>query len=109
MFLAKAKSLPANPNEASSVYINYLETVFREAGLHLDEVVPAQNAAEVKPASNIPGIKKTGHQTMTFTARAKGGRSAARQRHGANADDAVRAPHQAVDDRSAGHRGKKGS
>src|SRR5207245_1144638 len=48
LVLAKAKSLPANANEASAVYINYLETVFRASGLHLDEVVPAQNAVEVK-------------------------------------------------------------
>ncbi len=72
LFLAKAKSLPANANEASAVYVNYLETVFRASGMHLDEVVPSQNSVEVKPVSNIPNIKKTGHRTMTFTARAKG-------------------------------------
>lgn len=70
--IARLKSLPTTPNEASTEYVNYLYSVLPRAGLSVEEVTPSLNAAEVKPVTSIPGIKKTGHQTMTFQVKSRG-------------------------------------
>jgi hypothetical protein len=72
LMIARLKSLPPIPNEASTEYVNYLFSVLPRAGLSVEEVTPSQNAAEVKPVAPIPGIKKTGHQMMTFQVKARG-------------------------------------
>ena len=69
--LARIKSLPAS-DEAGSEYMNYLHTVLPENGLKVDEMTRSQNPVEVKPVSSIPGIKKVGHQMLTFQVKARG-------------------------------------
>jgi hypothetical protein len=78
MAMARVKSLPSNQNEASTEYVNYINWVLPRAGLRVEEVLPGQNAVEVKPVSSIPNIniKKTGHQMLTFTVKARGTMSA---------------------------------
>lgn len=71
LVLAKLKSLPANQNEASTEYINYLHPLFIESGLNPEEITPS-NPVDVKPVSNIAGVKRVGHQVMTFQVRARG-------------------------------------
>lgn len=69
--LAKLKSLPANQNEASAEYINFLHETFVESGVTPEEITPSA-AVEIKPVSNIPNVKKLGHQMMSFQVRARG-------------------------------------
>lgn len=76
MAMARVKSLPSNSNEASTEYVNYINWVLPKAGLRVEEVLPGQNAVEVKPVANIQNIKKTGHQMLTFTVKARGTMSA---------------------------------
>ena len=64
--IARLKSLPATPNEASSEYVSYLHSVLGESGLKVEEVTPAQNAVDLKPVTNIPGIKTVGHKVLSF-------------------------------------------
>ena len=69
---AKLKSLPANPGDAQSEYIiRYLEPLCERSGLS-DVTITHTPVTEIKPVSAIPGIKKVGHQLMTFTVRARG-------------------------------------
>ncbi len=71
LVLARMKSLPANQNEAASEYISFLQPLLIDSGLSPEEIRPS-NPVEVKPVSNIPGVKKVGHQMMTFQVRARG-------------------------------------
>jgi hypothetical protein len=70
--LARRKSLPANPETAVSEYIGgYLRPMLAECGL--GEIDLTHSApAEMKPAVVTAGVKKVGHQLITFTVKAKG-------------------------------------
>ncbi len=70
--IARLKSLPATPNEASSEYVSYLHSVLGESGLKVEEVTPAQNAVDLKPVTNIPGIKTVGHKVLSFQVKSRG-------------------------------------
>ena len=72
LIMARFKSLPTAQSEASIEYVNYLHSVLPRAGLHHEEVTPAQNALKMKPVSNIPGIKEVGHQMLSFQVKARG-------------------------------------
>lgn len=71
LVMARMKSLPASQNEASTEYISYLHPLLSESGLTPEEIRPS-NPVDVKPVSNIPNVKKVGHQVMTFQVRARG-------------------------------------
>jgi hypothetical protein len=69
--LARTKSLPANPAEATSEYLAYLHPLLAKSGLTVDDVSPSQTA-KMRFQPTVAGIKEVGHQTMTFTVRARG-------------------------------------
>ncbi|HZZ81257.1 MAG TPA: hypothetical protein VFE62_22325 [Gemmataceae bacterium] len=70
--LARLKSLPLNPGDASSEYSAYLERMMAQTKLRVVSIVPSQ-AAKVKPSAATPqGIKDVGHLVMTFTISARG-------------------------------------
>ncbi len=69
--LAKLKSLPLNPGDASSEYVSYLERMVAQTGLKLTGITPSQ-VIKMKPVAPVAGIKDVGHQMMTFTLNARG-------------------------------------
>jgi hypothetical protein len=71
LVLARAKSLPPNPAEATNLYQIYLQHVLTSSGLSVEDVSPSQ-ASRMKFQSTVPGIKEVGHQMMTYTVRARG-------------------------------------
>jgi outer membrane murein-binding lipoprotein Lpp len=69
--LARRRSLPINPEIASSEYLSYLQALLRDKKLEVKDIQPSP-AVEVKPTPGFPGIKKVGHQIIAYQIRAEG-------------------------------------
>ncbi len=70
--VARLKSLPTNAPLAASEYSRFLKTMLTDSGLAVEVIQPSTQATKVKPSPLVPEIKDVGHQTMTFTVRARG-------------------------------------
>jgi hypothetical protein len=69
--LAKLKSLPSKPDQATTEYLSYLKDALEGSGLRVETYTPS-SPLKVKPPASVPGIKDVGHQTLTFTVKANG-------------------------------------
>jgi hypothetical protein len=72
LLLARTKSLPADPAEAAFEYMTvYLQPLLNRSRM-TGVAVQKSQAVDMKFTPSIPGVKKVGHQMMTFTVTAKG-------------------------------------